>query len=329
MKKITTKKTLNNQNFNQEATENLKTIINISKDKESFLLSRDKIFAEVKKLINQGADINTQVEDERTLLHCVVSIGDLEIVEYLLKNGASMNILDDFRNTALFYAKEKNMAKLLLENGADINFQNYFGETPLMYRLCKNNINTELIEFLIDSGTDVNKKCDVMENALICAMKFLDDTEGVKVFKKLIKLTDDLNSKEVNGESALQIAASQRKNNAVKLLIENGANIDIQSKDGWTALMVAARHNNYELGKFLIENKANLNLQECFGKTALMYAVKYSTSIAILLIDKGADLFIEDEDGLTAIDYCRNKYLNKYILYKQKKLSKNANEKQF
>ena len=52
----------------------------------------------------------------------------------------------------------------------------------------------------------------------------------------------------------------------VKLLIENGADINIKEKDGWTALMLACRNSNTESSletvKLLLENGANVNLRD-------------------------------------------------------------------
>src|SRR5690606_22965681 len=62
----------------------------------------------------------------------------------------------------------------------------------------------------------------------------------------------------------------------VKLLIKNGANINLQNEYGCTALMCASKYSNtkssIETIKLLIENGANVNLQNTYGDTALMCA---------------------------------------------------------
>ena len=61
---------------------------------------------------------------------------------------------------------------------------------------------------------------------------------------------------------------------------------------------------NKEAAKLLIENGADLGLQTEKGETALMYAIKRGfTDIAKKLIDKGANLDLEDNDGITALEW--------------------------
>ena len=78
----------------------------------------------------------------------------------------------------------------------------------------------------------------------------------------------------------------------LKLLINAGANLDIQDKDGSTALMLVIYKGNIntEIVKLLTDGGADLNLQDTDGWTAL-YAAVYdgNTEIVNLLINKGAD----------------------------------------
>ena len=59
----------------------------------------------------------------------------------------------------------------------------------------------------------------------------------------------------------------------VKLLCENGANINLQDKDGFSALMIATDKGYLEIVKFLLENGANINLQDNNGNSALSIAI--------------------------------------------------------
>ena len=55
----------------------------------------------------------------------------------------------------------------------------------------------------------------------------------------------------------------------VKLLLDNGADINIKNVDGWTALMYAAEKGCKEIVKLRIDNKADLNIKTKVGRTAL------------------------------------------------------------
>ncbi|MDZ7581156.1 MAG: ankyrin repeat domain-containing protein [Deltaproteobacteria bacterium] len=63
----------------------------------------------------------------------------------------------------------------------------------------------------------------------------------------------------------------------VQMLIEKGADPNIQDFDGWTALMKAAYKGNIEIVQILINNGADLNLKNIGGHTALYIAEKLNT----------------------------------------------------
>jgi ankyrin repeat protein len=54
-------------------------------------------------------------------------------------------------------------------------------------------------------------------------------------------------------------ASKYSKENTVKLLIDAGANLDIQNNDGWTALMFASRYSTENTCKILIDSGAKVN----------------------------------------------------------------------
>ena len=59
---------------------------------------------------------------------------DLEIVKYLLENGADINAKDNYGTTALMKASSNGQLEIvqfLIENGADINIKNNEGKTAL------------------------------------------------------------------------------------------------------------------------------------------------------------------------------------------------------
>ena len=87
--------------------------------------------------------------------------------------------------------------------------------------------------------------------------------------------------------------------NIVKLLINNGANIDIVHENGDTALMWASYYGQKKSVKHLINNGANVNATDVNGKSVLMWAVSKANNkkIVKLLIDYGADIYATDVNG--------------------------------
>ena len=85
----------------------------------------------------------------------------------------------------------------------------------------------------------------------------------------------------------------------VKLLIDKGANLDLPWFTDHTPLMLSSLIGQTEIVKLLIDKGANLDLQSTNGSTALVCALR--TDVVKLLIDKGAKLDLQIDDGRTAL----------------------------
>lgn len=99
---------------------------------------------------------------------------------------------------------------------------------------------------------------------------------------------------------------------AMKFLIENGANVNQQNSKGVTALMVVAAWPKIEQINLLVENGANLALKDKNGKDALFYLVEsdsfwIQTDIfaarARYFVSKGASINQQDITGATPLIY--------------------------
>ena len=90
--------------------------------------------------------------------------------------------------------------------------------------------------------------------------------------------------------SELLMQESKRGNiDIVRMLIEKGADVNVQNKNGTTPLMFASFDGHTEVARMLIENGADVNIKSDNGKTALKYAMKYNKKkIVSLLRQAGA-----------------------------------------
>ena len=64
----------------------------------------------------------------------------------------------------------------------------------------------------------------------------------------------------------------------IKLLIEQGVDINTRDKAGYTALMYASMNGRLDIVTYLIENGADVNLEDEYGTTALFFAQYYGES---------------------------------------------------
>ncbi len=80
-----------------------------------------------------------------------------------------------------------------------------------------------------------------------------------------------------------------------KLLLEHGADPNVQSLDGTTPLMTASLKKSVDVMKLMISKGANINVQAADGTTALILASIYGQKDQIeLLVAAGARIDITD-----------------------------------
>ena len=116
-------------------------------------------------------------------------------------------------------------------------------------------------------------------------------------------------------------AAKQGNAEAVKALLERGANVNAQDKQGWTALMYAAQNECIEVVKVLLDSNADVNEQNAHGWTALMNAAFCGhvdfTGVIRELLEQSADVNLQNTDGRKAIDYAHGKKKEMILLNAQ------------
>ena len=197
-------------------------------------------------LIAAGADVNEvyDEDDPYTLLSYAEMYKNSEIINLLLKSGADIKltakykILADGENALRISILRKELvrAKALMSQVEDINYQGDLDDisdgnnTPLMHAAFEGY--THIIEFLINSGADVDLKNSDKETALIIAA----NQEYSEAVELLINAGADLNLKDMHGRTALTNAellnACGTENEVIiKLLLDAGEDRSIKNND--------------------------------------------------------------------------------------------------
>jgi ankyrin repeat protein len=206
---------------------------------------------------------------------------DKQSVRSLLQLHADVNATEADGTTAMHWAARLNdleIADLLLGAGANVKAANRFGATPLS--LASINGNAAMIQKILKAGEDPNR---VASDA---------------------------------GDTALMLAARTGKPDAVKVLLEHGADVNKTNLEGQTALMWAVAERNAAAAKTLIEHGAEVNAQThklppptmfqtifsapfpAGGMTALLYAARQNDlESARILIDASANVKENAADG--------------------------------
>ena len=96
----------------------------------------------------------------------------LKAINYLIDNGASVHISNQYGVTPLLCAAVGNtnpeVITAILEAGANIEHRARGGYTALMYAAALNS-NEEVLSTLVNSGADINALCEAGTNALSIA----------------------------------------------------------------------------------------------------------------------------------------------------------------
>ena len=103
-------------------------------------------------------------------------------------------------------------------------------------------------------------------------------------------------------------AAIDSKMEAARILIDAGANFDVQDPQGWSALHFAAQSGSEEIARILLEGGANVDPRDSYGNTPLGKATFESQGngeMIMLLRSFGADPLMKNEHGVSPLELAR------------------------
>ena len=229
--------------------------------------------AQVRTLLDSGADVNGTQVDGMTALHWAV------------------------------YHDDSVTASLLMQSGADVGAANRYGVTPIS--LAATNRNADVVRLLLDAGADANATLSGGETVLMTAAR----AGSAEAVTALLAGGGDPNARERRDQTALMWAAAEGHASVVDVLIGAGADVHNSLKSGFTPLFFAVRGGHLEAVRTLLEAGVGVNevLQrvkegpEAFlnsvskrpvddGTSPLLLAVRNGHfELAVALIEAGAD----------------------------------------
>lgn len=177
-----------------------------------------------------------------TALHIAAAYGRIEIINTLLKLGASINGNIDNQVYAPIHLAALNrqyqIIDVLLEQGAEINIFSSLGATPL--HIAAKNGDIQLISTLLEKHANIEAS---------------DNSLGYQSL------------------TPLSMAAKYGQLEAIKLLLINGANIN-GSGNANSPFRLAIKRDHDETLKFLIENEADCKLGFMENESPLLLAAQ-------------------------------------------------------
>lgn len=295
-------------------------------------------------LIKQkGNDVNKLTHDGRTYIFWAAYKGNIDLVNFLLENGAKTDLTDDKGSTVIHFAagagqtntkvydliikkdpsiinktnpKGANALLLAAPSDTDLQLTKYFQSKGIainsvdkegngIFNYVAKTGNIELMNALLKQGI---KGTD--QAFLFAASGTRGKSNGIEVFKYLENMGLNPNVSNKDGESPLHILALRSKDAAIiNYLLEKGLEVSTQDVNGNNALMNAASRNSLAMVKLLSNHIKEVNAKNKKGQSALTLAVnRNSADVVNYLINKGYDTSIADDKGNNLVYYLLNSY---------------------
>ena len=190
-----------------------------------------------------GTKITEKMSDGDFIELC--QSGTLQEIEKVIKNGANINAGNKYGYTAFMIAARYNpypdVISILFENGADVNAKDENGKRAIDHAsenasLKKTDAYLQLFEASNTGASIAMSDEDFLE---LCELGTAQEIEAA------IKEVDNINVRGEYGETALMVAARFNSNpEAISVLLENDADVNVRDEDGKRAIDYASENEN-------------------------------------------------------------------------------------
>jgi ankyrin repeat protein len=233
-------------------------------------------------LLGAGVSVNEQTPDGMTALLIATMRGHTRYGAFLLDRGADPNrgpgyvplhwaagewpteltgattgiLADNTEWSALGGLKGEakiEWVTLLLDRGADPNARvvtsppagrDLIGATPFF--IAAKAGDASVMRLLAARGANPQVITTRNTTALMAASgrgqagrSWVTETSALEAVKVVLEMGADIHAVDADGETALHVAASRGWDTVVQLLVDNGASLNVKNKRGWTPLTIA------------------------------------------------------------------------------------------
>jgi ankyrin repeat protein len=158
---------------------------------------------------------------------------------------------------------------------------------------CPQKGHKKLLEFMLNSGTDVNTVVWArgnleQGNTLLRIASYYSQVEIVRF---LLERSDDINVRSAINDTAMHLAAFTNSVHVITLLLDRGASVNVTNTQGCTPLHLSDLSSSLEATKALIKRRVELEQPNKMGNTPLVLAA-YNGKLEIVsfLIQNGSEI---------------------------------------
>lgn len=226
-------------------------------------------------------------------LELSAKVGNIEVMEYLIKRGSEINRYGDYSETPLFEACKGNQieaVKLLLKHNADVNLKYGHvedGGAPL--HMAAKNGNVEIMKLLIAKGAEIDSEAYSKVTPLHYALKGGHFEAAALLIEHG---ADPLKERDWDSINTVYYASEGGSVEAMKLLLSKGASLNMKTQRGVTPIIAAADKGHTAMVEFLISQGVDVNDFDEYNTTALyMAADRGHEDMVRILLAAGAKSF--------------------------------------
>ena len=247
----------------------------------------------VKYLVGQGADVNATRDNGRPVLHSAAISGDLAVVQYLVEQGADVTATDNDGYTVLDVAEGRDHTDIVA----------YLEEVLSDTTETEATVTDTTDQVVSLSSAEARAELD-RRGISYRTWAFLDSAAAGnwEVVRLFVQAGMSVDTADRHGLTVLHRAASRGDLEVVKFLVGLGASIGATDEDDlyFTALHYAAEGGHLEVVQYLVGQGADVMAETDFGQTALHEAA-YEGHLEVVeyLVGAGADVEDTDEDSWT------------------------------
>ncbi len=287
-------------------------------------------------LLEKGANANARNANGETPLFNAVKANTTTTIDLLVKHGADKEIRDFLGNTPLHACVRwdaKNSAMKLIQLKSDLNALNLAGKTPLSQAARSSRI--AMVNLLLENGANIDAYDATGRTILMDAIQ----SGNASIVSLLLRKGASPLIQEMYGRNAYHEAAESGNLELIKLIQEAGGNPLSRDTYGTTPFSLVLGQNETVIKTVLgtnqrlidsdgntplhiaLDKKADtavlslllsmnypVNTRNREGITPLVIAAKNGMKEQVqLLIERGADIYLSDNSGESAVSYALTK----------------------
>ncbi|KAJ6243070.1 ankyrin repeat and death domain-containing protein [Anaeramoeba flamelloides] len=264
--------------------------------------ARDGDLESLKKNIEiKRLDPNTNKSDDWRPIHLAALNDNIECIEYLISQGADLNLRENKDRTPLHIAIHSS-------NQCIKNLLNHSKLPKLFQDLIKEDKEDLLLEYSIEELTNSVQFLQLTVIHLCCIYN------RPKILKKVIEMGMNINCNSVYSHNGLHFCSIFNNTECLSILLENGIEVNASTVKNETALLLCCKYGYHENVKLLLEYNADPFKNNYVNLNAFHYAVfkdHYKCLELLLKIKNATSLFNSKSNNLVhfAVKACAVKSL--------------------